>query len=218
MATRSPNLQFPRMSHGSASFISPAQSCISVEYGWWRSGRVRIESPLSPACPISPPPADGPLHGYGIIAAVEDRTRGEVTIGPEAPHGSIPRILERGFLKKVPEGVESAPTLGRTTSPLLRLHPTGTRGRPGGAGGPCRVGQERAGEAVARGGVPSWSESSPPFAAVSQSILLAPGDPAFDGGRSEPGIGTPTSGHLRTDLLPSWHPVPPQPAGCRAAR
>jgi len=70
--------------------------------------------------------SDGPLHGYGIKAAVEDRTRGEVTIGPGTLYESIHRLLEKGWLKEVPEGVEDAPPSG---GPPRRFYALTSSGR-----------------------------------------------------------------------------------------
>lgn len=46
------------------------------------------------------------------MAAVEDRTLGEVTIGPGTWYESTHRHLERGGLKEEPNGVENAPSSG----------------------------------------------------------------------------------------------------------
>lgn len=45
--------------------------------------------------------ADRPLHGYGIMKDVEQRTAGEVKLGPGTLYGTIARALERGWIEEL---------------------------------------------------------------------------------------------------------------------
>jgi DNA-binding PadR family transcriptional regulator len=44
--------------------------------------------------------ADEERHGYGIMREVEDRTRGEVRLGPGTLYGAIKRMLADGLIQE----------------------------------------------------------------------------------------------------------------------
>jgi len=44
--------------------------------------------------------ADEDLHGYAIMQAVEEDTRGEVTLGPGTLYGAIKRLVESGCIRQ----------------------------------------------------------------------------------------------------------------------
>ncbi len=44
--------------------------------------------------------ADGPLHGYGIMQAVESAAAGEPPMGPGTIYGSLQRMEEAGLVKE----------------------------------------------------------------------------------------------------------------------
>ena len=44
--------------------------------------------------------ADGERHGYGIMREVEDRTGGEVRLGPGTLYGAIKRMLADGLVEE----------------------------------------------------------------------------------------------------------------------
>ena len=46
--------------------------------------------------------ADGPLHGYGIMQAVEGSAAGEPPMGPGTIYGSLQRMEEAGLVKEQP--------------------------------------------------------------------------------------------------------------------
>lgn len=46
--------------------------------------------------------ADGPLHGYGIMQAVERSAGGEAAMGPGTIYGSLQRMEEAGLVKELP--------------------------------------------------------------------------------------------------------------------
>lgn len=46
--------------------------------------------------------ADGPLHGYGIMQAVETSADGEPPMGPGTIYGSLQRMEEAGLVKELP--------------------------------------------------------------------------------------------------------------------
>ena len=41
-----------------------------------------------------------PRHGYGMMKDVEDRTEGQVRLGPGTLYGSIRRLVERGWIEE----------------------------------------------------------------------------------------------------------------------
>jgi DNA-binding PadR family transcriptional regulator len=45
--------------------------------------------------------AEGPLHGYGIMQRVADRTGGEVRLGSGTLYEAVHRLLESGALREV---------------------------------------------------------------------------------------------------------------------
>ncbi len=47
--------------------------------------------------------ADGELHGYGIMKAVEADTRGQVAMGPGTLYGSIKRMLAANLIEESDE-------------------------------------------------------------------------------------------------------------------
>jgi DNA-binding PadR family transcriptional regulator len=47
--------------------------------------------------------ADEERHGYGIMKEVEDRTGGEVRLGPGTLYGAIKRMLAEGLIKESDE-------------------------------------------------------------------------------------------------------------------
>src|ERR687886_2787471 len=47
--------------------------------------------------------ADGERHGYGIMREVEERTGGEVRLGPGTLYGSIKRMLADGLIEESDE-------------------------------------------------------------------------------------------------------------------
>jgi DNA-binding PadR family transcriptional regulator len=44
--------------------------------------------------------ADGPLHGYGIMQAVESTAAGEPPMGPGTIYGSLQRMEEAGLVRE----------------------------------------------------------------------------------------------------------------------
>jgi DNA-binding PadR family transcriptional regulator len=46
--------------------------------------------------------ADGPLHGYGIMQAVEETAGAEPAMGPGTIYGSLQRMEEAGLVKELP--------------------------------------------------------------------------------------------------------------------
>jgi len=46
--------------------------------------------------------ADGPLHGYAIMQAVEESAGAELRMGPGTIYGSIQRMEEAGLVKELP--------------------------------------------------------------------------------------------------------------------
>jgi DNA-binding PadR family transcriptional regulator len=46
--------------------------------------------------------ADGPLHGYAIMQAVEESAADEPPMGPGTIYGSLQRMEEGGLVKEVP--------------------------------------------------------------------------------------------------------------------
>lgn len=45
--------------------------------------------------------ADGPLHGYGIMQAVETSAAGEPAMGPGTIYGSLQRMEDAGLVKEL---------------------------------------------------------------------------------------------------------------------
>ena len=46
--------------------------------------------------------ADGPLHGYGIMQAVEETAGAQPAMGPGTIYGSLQRMEEAGLVKELP--------------------------------------------------------------------------------------------------------------------
>jgi DNA-binding PadR family transcriptional regulator len=64
--------------------------------------------PLLPERPIAPAVfqilialADRPLHGYGIMLDIAQRSRGKVKLSPGTLYGSIKQMLEDGWIEEV---------------------------------------------------------------------------------------------------------------------
>jgi DNA-binding PadR family transcriptional regulator len=68
----------------------------------------------------------GPLHGYGIKAAVEERSGGTVTLGAGTLYEGIYRLLKAGWLEEVEGAVEDAPPSG---GPPRRYYALSAEGR-----------------------------------------------------------------------------------------
>jgi DNA-binding PadR family transcriptional regulator len=70
-------------------------------------GEVRDPGSLLPLTPavlhILLTLADGERHGYGIMREVEDRTGGEMRLGPGTLYGSIKRMLADGLIEESDE-------------------------------------------------------------------------------------------------------------------
>jgi DNA-binding PadR family transcriptional regulator len=73
--------------------------------------RPETQLPLTPATfQILMALVDGERHGYAIMKEVEERTEGDVRLGPGTLYGSLKRLLEGGL---VDEGGEHAdPSMG----------------------------------------------------------------------------------------------------------
>ncbi len=54
--------------------------------------------------------ADGERHGYGIMREVEERTGGELRLGPGTLYGSLKRMLGEGLIAEA--GERADPQLG----------------------------------------------------------------------------------------------------------
>ena len=52
--------------------------------------------------------ADEDRHGLGIMDEVEDRTRGEVQLGPGTLYGTIKRLRQVGYIGEAPEPPDPA--------------------------------------------------------------------------------------------------------------
>lgn len=77
--------------------------------------------------------AEGRLHGYGIMQAVERRTRGAVELGPGTLYRSIKQLLGRGLIAEALGGGEGgeageAPP-GRDGGPRRRSYALTPEGR-----------------------------------------------------------------------------------------
>lgn len=63
----------------------------------------RSQVPLTPAVfHILLSLADGPLHGYGIMQAVEASASSEPAMGPGTIYGSLQRMEDAGLVKELP--------------------------------------------------------------------------------------------------------------------
>ena len=64
-------------------------------------------SPLTPAVfHILLALADGPLHGYGIMQAVEGSAAGEPAMGPGTIYGSLQKMVDEGLISEQEERPE----------------------------------------------------------------------------------------------------------------
>ena len=62
----------------------------------------KTQVPLTPAVfHILLALADGPLHGYGIMQAVETSASSEPSMGPGTIYGSLQRMEEAGLVKEL---------------------------------------------------------------------------------------------------------------------
>jgi DNA-binding PadR family transcriptional regulator len=62
----------------------------------------KSQAPLTPAVfHILLALADGPLHGYGIMQAVEHSASSEPSMGPGTIYGSLQRMEEAGLVKEL---------------------------------------------------------------------------------------------------------------------
>src|SRR5919106_3855804 len=81
----------------------------------------KTQVPLTPAVfHILLALADGPLHGYGIMQAVEKTASAEPAMGPGTIYGSLQRMEEAGLVKEL-----AARTADRRR--LFTLLPAGRR-------------------------------------------------------------------------------------------
>jgi len=67
-----------------------------------------MPKPLLPERPIAPAVfqilialADRPLHGYGIMLDIAERSQGKVKLSPGTLYGSIKQMLEDGWIAEV---------------------------------------------------------------------------------------------------------------------
>jgi DNA-binding PadR family transcriptional regulator len=68
-----------------------------------------MPKPLLPERPMAPAVfqilialADQPLHGYGIMLDIAQRSNGRVKLSPGTLYGSIKQMLEDGWIDEVP--------------------------------------------------------------------------------------------------------------------
>jgi DNA-binding PadR family transcriptional regulator len=68
-----------------------------------------MPKPLLPERPMAPAVfqilialADQPLHGYGIMLDIAQRSNGRVKLSPGTLYGSIKQMLEEGWIDEVP--------------------------------------------------------------------------------------------------------------------
>jgi DNA-binding PadR family transcriptional regulator len=67
----------------------------------------KASAPLTPAVfHILLALADGPLHGYGIMQAVEAATGGAPAMGPGTIYGSLQRMEEAGLVRERPASTD----------------------------------------------------------------------------------------------------------------
>ena len=64
--------------------------------------------------------ADGEKHGYGIMLEIEERTDGQVKLGPGTLYGAIKRLLTQGLIEEA--GDFTDPESRRRTQTLLSAH------------------------------------------------------------------------------------------------
>ena len=68
---------------------------------------------------------DGPLHGYGIKQAVEERTEGRVRLGSGTLYEAVHRLVDEGSIEEVEPPVSEPPSGG----PPRRFYALTTTGR-----------------------------------------------------------------------------------------
>ncbi len=68
--------------------------------------------------------ADGPLHGYGIKQAVEERTDGEVRLGSGTLYEAVHRLVTAGRIEEVDAPAEE-PSSGGPPRRFYALTPAG---------------------------------------------------------------------------------------------
>jgi len=68
---------------------------------------------------------EGERHGYAIMREVEERTGGEVRLGPGTLYGAIKRLLEQGVVEEL--DVRTAPEAGEERRRYYRLTGYGRR-------------------------------------------------------------------------------------------
>ena len=68
-----------------------------------------MPKPLLPERPMAPAIfqilialADQPLHGYGIMLDIAERSDGRVKLSPGTLYGSIKQMLEDGWIQEIP--------------------------------------------------------------------------------------------------------------------
>ena len=69
--------------------------------------------------------ADGERHGYGIILEVEERTGGDVRLGPGTVYGAVKRLREKGLIED--SGERPDPALDDERRRYYRLTALGGR-------------------------------------------------------------------------------------------
>lgn len=67
-----------------------------------------MPKPLLPERPMAPAVfqilialADQPLHGYGIMLDIADRSDGRVKLSPGTLYGSIKQLVEEGLIEEI---------------------------------------------------------------------------------------------------------------------
>ena len=69
--------------------------------------------------------ADGDRHGYGIILEVEERTGGDVRLGPGTVYGAVKRLRDKGLIED--SGERPDPALDDERRRYYRLTALGGR-------------------------------------------------------------------------------------------
>jgi DNA-binding PadR family transcriptional regulator len=86
--------------------------------------------------PVDPPPAEltpigfevllslakGPLHGYGIKLAIEERTAGEISLGSGTLYQAIARLEREGLIA---EAADSSGAVDARRGRAYRIEPSG---------------------------------------------------------------------------------------------
>jgi DNA-binding PadR family transcriptional regulator len=86
----------------------PGADCIDLQIYRLSDIVSRVPKPLLPERPIAPAVfqilialADQPLHGYGIMLDIAERSGGKVKLSPGTLYGSIKQMLEDGWIEEV---------------------------------------------------------------------------------------------------------------------